>query len=1086
MSNYQLIYTSSKRGYGVFSQSTEIRPDESRQITITTAYRRPQSLVNANEENLSKYPINLCRFKLANGKWVLAQSLYIGIDNTGRQGNFFTHALLFPKFSELTNEYLFYDFRKHLTEEEREQSNPSPLGTVTAPITNNESIKAFAKKNAPKVPLLIQAYLDAQKNRKKLIITDSNENTILWVKLLFDLLPKRLTEELEFTTYADRLTSAFDIVGVYDISVIRDTSRTVVFNGKDYDSEISELAKSLADDYINNDVNLEFMFFSSFMKSSELLSNIHSLYETLNSKSVDIDEIFDLLRGIPAKDKSISDSVIEFVTRGNYLNQFNPSQIEYLLRVTSPSENTSAYHDFIYQIAFYGDIEKLDILNKSLGYSRELVELFNNKEMNINTQYFLLNSGIKKNFGRFSKSEVISLLQLAEDINRQKKDWILIPISTLVDQIIEFFPYESYQDTSQTVLESDLYDIIKDINRLVGSEVISGRTSHYVKKAIQSSTENDQFSLILRNVSLVATLINEMREVVKHIRGLDTKEQSQIAERILYLLYIGLTNSRIQENLLRESYNAMYPVVQMLFDLKPYYGQKKLLRTYSDLVTYGKKGASFVFKKNYLLYSIIASVVALIILGTGFFTVINSPEVTLIEDSSITIRSLFFPQELNTESDILIAFPESSEEVLKVLADDVRSKYTLKEGYSFDQAEIIVEDNEIRYIYSIRNARGSFFVSFDIPEDIDLQSSPKILIDGVETSGLLREFISFSDIYDVSIDELIKSRIGEITISDSTIEYFRSNVGYNRLFDLDKYSSGILLTSPDLTLVDLEVLNVNKLEVDKNKIDINNHEISIVVTNALGKSTSLDIRFSFQPSLVNIPLEEFIYFDKLEFQIPYARNTKDVIRTYLNYNGIDFSNWDSVDAVLNDEKDSITLSGINGLNFKSEIPVSLFIDEESPRLNFLDGNKEALEFDWPSLKDNGSQAVIEKISELIGEFEILDDSLRTLEQSEYLLTYISDYSNTSNLLDFDHPLFTISTNIDSLYPDIQSGLSDLSFRITIRDRSNSDVTTVFNLVLPATDSNDQDTEASEGDTDSSTTSSDENNSQETNDDDQTS
>jgi hypothetical protein len=1090
MANYQLIYTSSKRGYGVFSQSTEIRPDESRQITITTAYRRPQALVNSNEDNLAKYPINFTRFKLANGKWVLAQSTYIGLDNTGRQGNFFTHALLFPKFSELTNDYLYFEFRKQLSEEEREQSNPSPLGTIQAPVVNLEPIKLFAKKNATKVPLIIQAFLDAQKNRKKLVITDSNENTILWIKLLFDLLPKRLTEELEFTSYADRLTSAFEIVGIYDLSVIRDTSRTIIFNGKEYNSEISELAKSLSDDYINEHVNHEFMFFSSFMKSSELLTNIYSLYATLSSKSVEIDEIFDLLRGIPTKDKTISDSVIDFVLTGNYLNRFSPNQVEYLLRVTAPSENTAAYNDFIYQLAFNGNKEKLDVLNKNIRYSKDLIDLFNERDVNVNTQYFVLNLGIKKNIGRFVKNDTLSALRLSDDISRQKKDWIQGPLTLILDQIIEFFPFESYQDSSQNVLESDMYDIIKDIQRLVGSEVISNRAVLYVKKAIQSSLENNEFSLILRNVALISSLIQEMSEVVKPLRGLDTKEQSPVAERVLYLMYIGLTNSRIQDNLLRESYSAMFPVVQMLFDLKSYYGQKKLLRTYSDLVNYAsngrqRNGANFVFKKNYFLYSILGTVSTLIVLVFVLITIASSPSVTLIKDPSITIRSSFFSQELNTESDELIAFSNSSDEVLKTLADEVRSKYTLEEGFRFGESEVITSDNEIRFVYWTRERglfnRPSFYVSFDIPDDIDLESSPKILVDGNEQSGVIRKVITFSEFYNVSVEELVKDLIGEITIEDATIDAFKQNESYNRLFDVNKYSSGIVLTNPDLSLIDIEILNIDDLQANQNKIDITRHSIDIIVVNALGQSTNLELVFTFQPSITNLPLTDFVYFERFEFQIPYSRNTKDVTRKYLNDNGVDFGNWDNVDVVLNEDKDTIILSGINGLNFKGEVSVVSFTDTEDPSVDFATEINGPLEFDWLSFKDKGSQSVYQKVSELIGEFEIFDDSLRILEENEYLLSYFKSYSNVQTLQEYNHPLFTLATNIDEVYEQIQSGVNEIDFSLTLFDSSRRIYNRNFSLVLPDIDTVSEEPTATEDNSSSSTESNDQDTTQESTD-----
>lgn len=89
----QFYYTSSKRGYGVYAESPDIKLDEKNQITVNVAYKRPQKLIDTNEKDLSKFPIKITRFKISNHKWVLARSNYLGLDNTGRDGNFFSRRI---------------------------------------------------------------------------------------------------------------------------------------------------------------------------------------------------------------------------------------------------------------------------------------------------------------------------------------------------------------------------------------------------------------------------------------------------------------------------------------------------------------------------------------------------------------------------------------------------------------------------------------------------------------------------------------------------------------------------------------------------------------------------------------------------------------------------------------------------------------------------------------------------------------------------------------------------------------------------------------------------------------------------------
>jgi hypothetical protein len=347
MAVYQLIYTSSKRGYGVFAKSTEIKPDESRQITINTTYKRPQSLIDSNESKIDKFPINLSRFRLSNQKWILAQTAYVGLDNTGRQGNFFTHALLFSSPGEFSKKYLSYGFRRELTEEEKEQTNPTPLSSADISNVKSEDLQSFAKQNESKLVELVQSFLDAQRGRKKLGIHDDNNKIIQWIKVLFDVLPTKLTEDIEFTTYTDRITSAYDIVGIYESSIIKDSSRFVVFDGKSNALEISDFAKSIVEDYVKASPKELFYFFASTMKKEELINKVDSLYKTLNVNDVNVSEVFSLIKNLPKKDPPLPQKLHAFLLASDFLKRFDDTQVQYILSLIEPAQNTSEYYEMI-------------------------------------------------------------------------------------------------------------------------------------------------------------------------------------------------------------------------------------------------------------------------------------------------------------------------------------------------------------------------------------------------------------------------------------------------------------------------------------------------------------------------------------------------------------------------------------------------------------------------------------------------------------------------------------------------------------------------------------------------------------------
>lgn len=1008
MAVFQLIYTSSKRGYGVFSQSSEIKPDESRQITINTAYKRPQSLINSNETNYKKFPINLSRFRLSNQKWVIAQSSYVGLDNTGRQGNFFTHAFVFPNSGDFSKKYLYYPYRTELTEEEKELVSPSTLPQVGDFNFSNQATIQFARENSTKLALFIQSFLNAQRGRKKLGIEDTNANIILWIKVLYDILPFKLLEEIEFTTYTDRITSAFDIIGIYDSSIVKDTSRFVNFNGKDNSLEVGKFAKSIAEDYLTGVPRDLFYFFANSMKREELMQTIDSLYTTLNSSDVSIDDVFSLIKNLPKKDLSISNEVIQFLMNSDFLIKFDDAQIQFILNLLEPSENTSSYNSLISKIAFTSKKSTLDLIINSVKPNSKLLQELNDVEKNDNISFLILSLKIKTATSPFKIDRFRDTLQSAKLISGNKNEWLRTPFNQLIDQLITTFPRNDGEHR-----ESDFKSLIKKIKDLVGNEIIYERVANRFRNEMQQIDTINQ--LAIRNASLMLILSGDSKDILRILRNYDSKEDQPRLLQILEILYNTLGESVNEDNTLMSQYRILFPVYEQAFDHLSHGKQKKFIRRYRRV--FGNK-SQIRFRPNYLLFSLIGVLMIAIIGGSGFLILDGRPKLEKTIEPSIQLSAFWGPKVVNEDNEFS-NFINTPEELMIEISSAFMSDYRFNNG-----SELNFRFNERRNQVQITPKGGNFLspvfaVQF---EKLETTTAPSVVISGVvynETSTA-SFVVDYDQIYSGDVDDVINAILGNVVIKDITLNLYASGI------DL------LGLNSPEMDFNRLNNVNLRQfIDIDFDMFDKfdqrrstpgnSKEEFNFKVTNHAGNELYIIIAVDINASNITI-VEEFPYFsDRLIEKLDSNTPEKDLLLNFLGSLNII---TDDITIVGNFESDQLILESQSG-NVRFEIPIRRIQSDAIPTIELVNSGLEEIELDWIDLMESDYLGLVEKINFELGSVLVNDDGFQLVLDEELYRNLLTESLNEDlsiqEINNFKHPFLNL---VKSSQADASSSISE--------------------------------------------------------------
>ena len=1006
MAVFQLIYTSSKRGYGVFSQSSEIKPDESRQITINTAYKRPQSLINSNETNYRKFPINLSKFRLSNQKWVLAQSSYVGLDNTGRQGNFFTHAFVFPSTSDFSKKYLYYPFRTELTEEEKELVNPSSLPLIGDFDFLTQGTVKFARENSSKLALFIQSFLNAQRGRKKFAIEDSNENIILWIKVLYEILPYKLLEDIEFTTYTDRITSAFDIIGIYDSSIIKDTSRFISFNGKDNSVEVGKFAKSITEDYLTGVSRDLFYFFANSMKREELMQSIDSLYSTLNTNDVSIDDVFSLIKNLPKKDLSIANEVIRFLMDSDFLTKFDESQIQFILHLVEPAENTSSYNLLVSKIAFSCSKPTLDIIIQTIKPSSKLIQELDDVEQNDNISFLRLSFKIKTATSPFRLDRFSDILQSARMISSTQKEWLKTPFNQLIDQLIATFPRNDGEHT-----ESQLKSLVKKIKDLVGDELIYERAANRFRNEMQQMDAVNQ--LAIRNGSLMLILSGESQGILRILRNYDSKEDQPRLLQILSILYTTLGESVIEDNTLMSQYKILFPVYEQAFDHLSHGKQKNFIRRYRRV--FGNK-SQLRFRPNYSLLALIGVFVIAVIGGSGFLILDSRPKLINSMDPPIELSAFFGPKIVNEiinensdENYELVNFENTPNQLLIEISTAFMKDYRFNNGSELD-FEVNERSNQVRITPKGGNFLSPVFaVQF---EKIELDTSPTVVISGIEyiQTSTVSGVVDYDQIYSRDVYDVIDAILGKVLIDDKTLDEYKDVIG---LLGLDSPEMDFKrLSNPDLRrFIRIDPGMFDEFNQRRTNPISSKEELSLIITNHAGNELLIVIEIDIDASNIRI-VEEFPYFsDRLiqKIQSNTQSNTprKDLVADFLISLNI---LTDDFDIPGNFGSDLLTLESQSGSGI-FEIPIKRIASDAIPTIELVDSGLKEIELDWKDLIDINYSELVEKIYIEIGSGLVNDDVLQLVLAEELYRNLVTSGLNedfsVQQLSKFKHPVLDL-------------------------------------------------------------------------------
>lgn len=228
----QLIYTSWKngdapnKGFMVYSKSSGITDAEAREITDTMKYRPLASLPYSPtwEQIEGSFPRNAAYFRLSSGNYCLAQASYLGMDYSGRLGNYIIHAFVFdgkPMLNALN--FIRSDFfRRFMTEEElNAPSNPPPLPEIEVvepknAIFEDDLFRFFTAERAEILEFLLQATIEAVKSDQSVYLYDDEPNLTMWYHALSVCLPEELAQKITFTTYAFGTTTNRTIQSIVD------------------------------------------------------------------------------------------------------------------------------------------------------------------------------------------------------------------------------------------------------------------------------------------------------------------------------------------------------------------------------------------------------------------------------------------------------------------------------------------------------------------------------------------------------------------------------------------------------------------------------------------------------------------------------------------------------------------------------------------------------------------------------------------------------------------------------------------------------------------------------------------------------
>ena len=258
MSKHQIIYTSCMRGIEgvndgqqVFSYDESFKDSKSDDVKSLFTYQVPALPAGTvmDEEIATTMPASFMYRCLKSGSVAVTLNTYLGRDymgSAGRFGNHLSHSIVcdFDDFDVYPCE-LFGGSSLRSSMDYEEVNNPEPPAYLPTPelskgyAVDPDSVVEFLGigDNLEYYKKMVTALLSFPDQKRRIIICDSVDNTIMWIAALHYTLPLEIAKKVNFTTYEyDPELSSSQICGVvsegsrYEVDSYISSNRHYVFD----------------------------------------------------------------------------------------------------------------------------------------------------------------------------------------------------------------------------------------------------------------------------------------------------------------------------------------------------------------------------------------------------------------------------------------------------------------------------------------------------------------------------------------------------------------------------------------------------------------------------------------------------------------------------------------------------------------------------------------------------------------------------------------------------------------------------------------------------------------------------------------
>ena len=477
MSLHQVIYTSCMRGIKgvndgqqVFSYDSQFIDSDNDEVKSLYSYKPPEldPGVRMSEEIALTLPKSYIFRTLEDGRCTLSLSTYLGRDymgSAGRFGNHLSHVIVGDKndFNSYPCEYFGgSSLRDHM--EFEEVNNPDPPAYLPIPILEKgytvdvDTVLEFLSvgdrldiyKN------MLYAMLSFNREQKRVVICDDQENIIMWIAALEYALPLQTALKINFTTYEyDPALSASQLCGVVASGTrYNDESKRLHYVFDFFKNEYAEFDKdsdfydfidtafSLSFDSIQ-DFHLFILNGFSYDSADENIYAAYALYSIMSDgvtgvntnkltsalsfaekfasddeKSAIVNNLISQYSELLSVDKAVFTSVLRYIlAMKSKITQTSPNNVKQLVVDRILSDFSSAtVHEESFSV-FYQDIDKL-CRQYDINLSTEIMTESNR------TRLFSVVQGnpdpwklayIIRIISRFAKSKKIPIDELSPD-----------------------------------------------------------------------------------------------------------------------------------------------------------------------------------------------------------------------------------------------------------------------------------------------------------------------------------------------------------------------------------------------------------------------------------------------------------------------------------------------------------------------------------------------------------------------------------------------------------------------------------------------------------------------------------------------